>query len=94
VAVKFSGDTSGEPVKGQKVEEHVVTDLDLRNNENRPRLTSSAVAVERQGELSRNTIDKMADAITGSNDIGFCRDKRAHGPSGQTIYRKKYENIG
>ena len=24
------------PVRGQKIEEHVVTDLDLRNDENRP----------------------------------------------------------
>ena len=44
LAVKSSGDISAEPVKGQKIEEHVVTDLDLRNDENRPSLTSSAAA--------------------------------------------------
>jgi len=36
VAVKFSGDIYAEPVRGQKIEEQVVTDLDLRNDENRP----------------------------------------------------------
>ena len=61
VVVKSSGDTSAEPVGRQKIEEHVVTDLDLRNDENRPSLTSSA---------SKNTIDERADAITGGNDIG------------------------
>jgi len=34
--VKSSGDVSAEPVRGQKMEEHVVTDLDLRYDENRP----------------------------------------------------------
>jgi len=34
--------------KRQKIEEHVVTDLDLRNDENRPSLTSRAAAEERQ----------------------------------------------
>jgi len=48
VAVKSSGDISAEPVRGQKMEEHVVTDLDLRNDENRPSSTSSTVAEERQ----------------------------------------------
>jgi len=36
VAVESSEDISAEPVRGQKIEEHVVTDLDLRNYENRP----------------------------------------------------------
>jgi len=36
VTVKSSGDISAEPVRGQKIEEHIVTDLDLRNNKNRP----------------------------------------------------------
>jgi len=36
VAVKSSGDISAEPVRGQKIEEHVVTDLDARNDDNRP----------------------------------------------------------
>jgi len=56
----------------QKTEEHVVTDLDLRNDENRPSLTTNAVvAEERQDVSSKNTIDEMADAITGGNDIGL-----------------------
>jgi len=49
VAVKSSGDISVEPVRGQKIEEHVVIDVDLHNVENRPSSTSSAaVAEERQ----------------------------------------------
>jgi len=48
VAVKSRGDISAEPVSLQKIEEHVVTDLDLRNDENRPSTTSSAVAEECQ----------------------------------------------
>jgi len=36
VSMKSSGDISTEPVREQKIEEHVVTDLDLRNNKNRP----------------------------------------------------------
>jgi len=45
VAVKSSGYISAEPVKGEKIEEHVVTDLDLRNNENRLSFTSGATPV-------------------------------------------------
>jgi len=48
VAVKSSGHISAELLSGQKIEEHVVTDLDLRNDENTPSLISSAVAEERQ----------------------------------------------
>jgi len=49
VAVKSSGDISVEPVRGQKIEEHVVIDVNLHNVENRPSSTSSAaVAEERQ----------------------------------------------
>ena len=48
MAVKSSGDISAEIVRGQKSEVHIVTDLDLRIDENRPSLTSSAVAEERQ----------------------------------------------
>jgi len=66
VAVKTSGDISAELVTGQKIEEHVVTDLDLRSDENRPSLTSSAVADEGQVS-SKSTIDE----ITGGNDIGL-----------------------
>ena len=70
VVVKSTGDISAELVRGQKIEEHV-TDLDLRNDENRPSLTSSAAAEEREDVSSKNTIDEMADAITGGNDMGF-----------------------
>jgi len=71
VTVKSSGDISAEPVRGQKIEDHVVTDLDLRNDKNRPRLTSSAIAEERHDVKSKNTIDQLVDAITGGNDIGL-----------------------
>jgi len=71
VAVKTSGDFSAEPVRAQKIEEHVVTDLDPCNDENRPSLTNSAVTEERQDVSSKNTIDEVADAFTGGNDIGL-----------------------
>ena len=58
MAVKSSGDISAELVRGQKIEEHAVTDLDLRNDETRRSLTSSA-AEERQDVSSKNTIDEM-----------------------------------
>ena len=58
VPVQSSGDISAEPVKRQKSEEHVVTDLDLRNDENRSSLISGAVAEERQEVSSKNTIDE------------------------------------
>ena len=44
MAVKSSGDITAEPVRDQKIEEHVVTDLDLRNDDDRPSLTSGAAA--------------------------------------------------
>jgi len=50
VTVQSSGDITAESASGQKIE-HVVTDLDLRNDENRYSLTSSAVAEERQDVL-------------------------------------------
>jgi len=56
--------------RGKKIEEHVVTDLDLRNDESRPSLTSGAVAEERQEVSSQITIDEMADTITGGNNLG------------------------
>jgi len=65
VAVKSSGDISAEPVRGQKIEEHVVTDLDLRNDENRPSSTSSAIGEERQDVSLKNSLDEMADVIIG-----------------------------
>ena len=54
--------------KRKEVEEHVVTDLDLHNDENKP---SGAVAEERQKVSSQSTIDEMVDAITGCNNIGL-----------------------
>ena len=48
-----------------------MTDLDLRKNEDRPSLTSSAVAEERQDVSSKNTIVEMADANTEGNDVGL-----------------------
>jgi len=71
VAVKSSGDISAEPVRGQKSKEHVVTDLNLRNDDNRPSLTSNVAAEERQRESLKNTIDEMADTITASSDISL-----------------------
>jgi len=71
VAVKSTGDISAEPVRGQKIEEHVVTDLDVRNDDDRPGLTSGAVAEEGREVSSENTIDELVDAITGGKDIGF-----------------------
>jgi len=49
--VRSSGDISAEPARGRKIEENVVTDSDLRNDDNR--LTSGAVAEERQEESSK-----------------------------------------
>jgi len=46
-----------------------VTDLVPRNNENRPSLTCSAVAEDRQDVQSKTTIDEMAAANTGVKDI-------------------------
>ena len=72
VTVKPSGDICcAEPVRGQKTKEYVVTDLDLSNDENRPSLTSNAVGEERQDASSKDTIDEIADAITGGNDVGL-----------------------
>ena len=69
--VKSSGDVSAEPASGQKIKEHVVTDLDLRNDENRPSLTSRAVAEECRDVSSKKTADEMADAVTGGNNISL-----------------------
>ena len=87
MAVKSSGEISAEPASGQEIEEHVVTDLDLRNDENRPSSTSSAVAEERQDVSTKKTINEMADAITGGNNIGLSALWPANIP-------KKYGNIG
>jgi len=64
-------DICAELARGQKIEEHVVTDLDLRNDENRPSWTSGALAEERQEISSKITIDTMAEVITGGNDVGL-----------------------
>jgi len=53
VAVKSSGDISAESVRGQKIEEHVVTGCDVRSDDNRPSLTSGAAAEERQEASSK-----------------------------------------
>jgi len=89
--VKSSGDISAEPVRGQKIEEHVATDLDLRNDENRLSLTSGAAAEERQDVSSKNMIDEMADAITGGSDIGLSVLWPANIPEKMRDYWLKYE---
>jgi len=61
-----------------------VTDLDLRNDENRSSLTSSAVAEERQDVSSKN-------AITGGNDIGLWALWPANIPEQMREYWLKYE---
>ena len=67
-----------------------MTDLDLRNDENRPSLTSSAVA-ERQDVSPKNTIDKMADAITWGSDIALWALWPANVPEKMREYWLKYE---
>jgi len=67
-----------------------VTDLDLRNVETSSSLTSSA-AEERQDVSSKNTIDEMADAITGGNDIGLWALWPANIPEKMQEYWLKYE---
>jgi len=56
VAVKSSGDISAEAVRAQKIEKHVVTDLDLRNDVIGHSLTNGAAAEDRQEVSSKNTI--------------------------------------
>ena len=60
-------------MRGRKIEEHAVTDLVLRNHENRPSLTSGAapVAEEHQEASSKNTMDEMAATITRVKDVDF-----------------------
>jgi len=60
-----------DPLRGQNIEEHVVTDLDVPNNDNRPSLISGSAADERQEVSSTNTIDELSNAITGGTDIGL-----------------------
>jgi len=47
-----------------------VTDVDLRNDDNRPSLTSGT-AEERQDVSSINTIDELSNAITGGKYVGL-----------------------
>ena len=68
-----------------------MTGLDLRNDENGHSSTSSAVAKERQDVSSKNTIDEMADAITGGNDIGLWALLPANIPEKMREYWLKYE---
>ena len=68
-----------------------MTDVDLRNDNNRPSLTRSAVAEERQDVSSKNTVDEMADAITGGNDIGLWALWPAIIPEKMREFRLKYE---
>jgi len=89
--MKSSGEISAEPVRGQNIEEHVVTDLDLRNDENRPSLTSGAVAEKRQDVSSKNTIDEMADAFTAGNEIGHWAIWPTNIPEKMWEYWLKYE---
>jgi len=82
-----------ETLRGQKIEEHVVTDLDLRNDENRPSSTSGAAAEERQEVSSKNTMDEMSEAITGGNDIGLWAStipekKREYWLKNETLFLK------
>jgi len=70
VAVKSRGGICAKPVRGQKIEEHVV-DLHQRNNENRTIFTSGAAAEEHQEVSSKNKIDELSEAITGGNDVGL-----------------------
>ena len=84
--MKTSGDFSAEPVRAQKIEEHVVTDLDPCNDENRPSLTNSAVTEERQDVSSKNTMRWLTLSLEATISVS--------GPSGQPIYRKKCGNFG
>jgi len=59
-------------VRGQKIEEHVVPDLDARNDDSRPSITSGAAAAEEGQDVSSiNTMGELFDAITGGKDIGL-----------------------
>ena len=71
MAVKSSRDISADPVRRKKIEEHVVTDLDVRNDDNRPSLTSGAAAEEGHEVSSKDTIDELSYGISGGKDIGL-----------------------
>jgi len=75
--------------KRQKIEEHVFTDLDKRNDENRSSLTSGAAAEERQEVSSQNTIDKMADAITRGKHSGLWSSNILQKNAGILVEKRK-----
>jgi len=68
-----------------------VTDLDLRNDENERSLTSSAVAEKHQDVSPKKTMDEVADAITGCNDVGLWAVWPANMPENMRKYWLKYE---
>jgi len=68
--MKSTGDVSAEPVRGRKSKNiFLQTDLDGRNDENRPSSTTCAAAEERQEVSSKNTIDELSDIFTEGKDI-------------------------
>ena len=72
VAVKSSGDISEEPEEDSKARNKLWQSISTHNDENRPSLTSGAATVaELQEVSSKNTINEMADPISGGNDIGL-----------------------
>ena len=81
VPVKSSGDISAEPVRGQKIEEHVFTDLDLRNDEYRP-------AVQQQKNVKKyHRKTRLMRWLTLSLEATIS-------VYGHPIHRKKCRNIG
>ena len=68
-----------------------MTDSDLRNDESRSSLTSSAVTEERQDVSSKNTIDEMTDAIIVGNTIDFWALWPANTSAKVREYWLKYE---
>ena len=68
--MKSTGDVSAEPVRGRKSKNiFLQTDLDGRNDENRPSSTTCAAAEERQEVSSKNTTDELSDIFTEGKDI-------------------------
>jgi len=55
-------DIFAEPLRGQKIEKHAVTDFSL---------TNGAVTEEHQEASWKSTIDEVPGAKTGGNDIGL-----------------------
>jgi len=89
--MKSSWDIPAEPVRGQKIE--IGTDLDLRNDDNRPSLIGGATAEERPEVSSKNTIDELSDAITRCKDISpwssnIPEKKREHWLNNEKLFSK------